>query len=84
MDFEQAIACMKQGERIKRAGWKCAYLKIENKKVKMCMGFRKPWFYQFRNHDIFANDWLIDTSLDFVDDEDNHPYFKPLTGKLNF
>jgi len=78
MDFEDAIKCLKQGERIKRSHWRAAYLKIENKRVKMCMGFRKPWHYQFRNEDIFATDWAIDTSLMFVDEKEDYKGLKPL------
>jgi hypothetical protein len=84
MEFEAAIKCLKEGERIKRSHWKAAYLKIENKRVKMCMGFRKPWYYTFRNDDIFATDWVIDTNHMFVDEAEQYNGMKPLTGKLNF
>lgn len=69
MEFEEAIKWLKKGERIKRGNWKSAFLKIDNKKVMMCLGFKKPWSYQFRNHDIFATDWAISTSHMFVDDD---------------
>ena len=82
MQFEEAIKHMKAGERIKRSNWKSAYLQIVNKKIMMSMGFRKPWFYNFRHHDIFADDWLIETRFECADDE--YANLKPLTGKLNF
>ena len=69
MEFEEAVKWLKKGERIKRSSWKVAYLKIDNKRVKMCMAFRKPWPYIFKDYDIFASDWVIDTNLMFVDDE---------------
>ncbi len=84
MDFEEAIKQLKLGERIKRSHWRAAYLKVENKRIKMCMGFRKPWHYQFRNEDIFAMDWAIDTSHMFVDDQEDYAKLKPLTGNLKF
>ncbi len=82
MEFEEAIECLKKGERIKRASWKKAYLKLDNKRVKMFIGFRKPWGYQFRNDDILATDWAIDTNNMFVDEDD--ALLKPLSGVLSF
>jgi len=82
MDFETAVSCLKSGERIKRGKWRCAYLKLENKRVKMAIGFRKPWHYAFRNEDIFATDWLIHADEMFIDEDTNG--LKPLTGNLTF
>ena len=83
MKFEEAIECMKSGERIKRGHWKKAHLFMEKGRVKMRLGFQKPWHYNFRNTDIMANDWLIDTNHMFVDD-DTDSQCKPLTGYLTF
>lgn len=81
MKFEEALECLKKGERIKKAHWKTAYLKMVDKKVKMHLGFRKPWYYRFSQYDILSDDWLISTSHMFVDDDD---MLKPLTGNLRF
>ena len=78
MEFEEAIRCLKKGERIKRSHWRSAYLMVENKRIKMCMRFRKPWAFVFKDYDIFATDWLIDTSLMYVDDDNEYANLKPL------
>lgn len=78
MEFEEAIKWLKKGERIKRAHWKTAYLKVDQKRIKMCMRYRKSWSYVFKDYDIFASDWLIDTSLMFVDDDNETANLKPL------
>lgn len=84
MTFEEAVAWMKRGERIKRAHWRSAYLFLENDKVKMSMGFRRPWHYNFKNHDITATDWLIHADKSFDDDDEKYSEPKPLTGKLKY
>lgn len=61
MNFEDAVRCLKEGKRIMRATWSSAYLKIENQKVKMGMGFRPTWHYKFRDNDLFANDWRAES-----------------------
>lgn len=81
MNFEMAMKCLKSGERIKRKKWKLAYLRLVNGKLKMQMGFRKPWFYQLTNIDIMADDWLIHVDASAIDD---FAELKPLTGRLNF
>lgn len=85
MNFEDAVACMKRGKGIKRKHWKSAYLMIDQGKVKMRMGFRKPWYYQFKNHDIIATDWLIAINHAYEDDEySDINNLKPLSGRLSF
>ena len=84
MNFEEAVSWLKRGERIKRGHWKSAYLIIQNGKIKMRMGFRKPWHYTFLNHDITATDWLIKTDHQYDDDDEKMDGLKPLTGKLSY
>lgn len=69
MEFEEALSRLKKGERIKRSHWKSSYLIIEDKRIKMKMGFRKPWHYQITNIDIFATDWKISVAHLFYEDE---------------
>ena len=69
MEFENAIKLLKKGERIKRSHWRSAYLEIIQNRVKMRMGYRKPWGYIFKDNDIFATDWVISTKFDYEDDQ---------------
>lgn len=82
LKFEDAISWMKRGEMIKRSHWKSAYVFIDKGKVKMRMGTRKPWHYNFRNDDINATDWLIKPMDAYMDDD--MMGMKPLTGHLSY
>jgi len=82
MKFEEAVSWLKRGERIKRKDWKSAYLLMIDGKVKMTMPFRNPWYYQFRQHDITATDWLIKANPLLEDEEAEE--LKPLTGRLTY
>ena len=72
MTFEEAITCLKNGERIKRSNWKSSYLCIIQKRIKMRQGFRKPWCYTFKDFDIFADDWKISVAHLFYEDEEEN------------
>ncbi len=70
MTFQEAIGWMKRGEKIKRAHWKSIYIFCENNRVLMSQGFRSPWYYTFKNMDIFSNDWVIKTNAPSLEDDE--------------
>ncbi len=70
MKFEEAIAWMKRGEKIKRGHWKSYYIfASEDKKILMTNGYKKSWYYAIKRDDVFSNDWKISTNNAFDEEE---------------
>lgn len=72
MTFQEALGWMKRGEKIKRAHWKSMFIFCSSDdKVLMGGGYGKSWYYQIKNRDLFANDWMISTNNSFEEEDDD-------------
>lgn len=70
MTYQEAVGWMKRGEKIRRSHWKSMFIFCKDNKILMTQGCRAPWYYTFKNMDIFANDWVIATNASPFDEDE--------------